>query len=168
MASNVEVASHPLARHPTLLLKAVCLLVFFAFLSFRWTTPPPQARSLRSTLEAHQRRSACDVSALKEEVQTLASQLAQRAVLYAAHERRFREEERGREQVNHLASRDAARAEGEAKAMRDEVARLAKQVKEALEDAMVARQQQQAAEAKAREADHRAALAEGELASAQV
>ena len=55
-------------------------------------------------------------------------QLAQRAVLYAAHERRAAAESRGLERINNASVKEAAKFEGEIASLREQIARLEQQL----------------------------------------
>ena len=54
--------------------------------------------------------------------------MAQRAVLYAAHERRAAAESRGLERINNASVKEAAKFEGEIESLREQIARLEKQL----------------------------------------
>ena len=54
--------------------------------------------------------------------------MARRAVLYAAHERRAAAESRGLERINNASVKEAAKFEGEIESLREQIARLEKQL----------------------------------------
>ena len=100
---------------------------------------------------------------MREENKDLASQLAQRAVLYAAHERRAAAEQRDVERVNTATIREAAKFEGEIASLREQIGRIEQQLREANNKAALCEQRSEEAEASRRDAAQRADEAERSL-----
>ena len=103
---------------------------------------------------------------MREENKDLASQLAQRAVLYAAHERRAAAEQRDVERVNTATIREAAKFEGEIASLREQIGRIEQQLREPNNKAALCEQRSEEAEASRRDAAQRADEAERSLLQA--
>jgi histone H3/H4 len=68
-----------------------------------------EALQLRQVLTDERWKAAAQASVLKAEVEALAGQLAQRAVLYAAQERRWKADERDMGRINMSAVRSSSK-----------------------------------------------------------